>query len=143
MWSRDQWISTVSGIRQLLTEHRGRWSRSMVDLLKLHINTVGCQINDLKTKRSPQSLGYSPCVRGRRCATFKSSLHGKSDRQVFPCFLQWSNIDFNENNFNEQFGWDKENFQIQKFGQEYSIETDQLKSRPRLLCSWTKFKYHL
>ena len=41
--SRDQWSSTVSVVRHLLTEDNGRRLRNIVDWLKLDINTIGCQ----------------------------------------------------------------------------------------------------
>lgn len=54
--------------------------------LKLHINIVGCQLNGPETKRSPQSPGYSSCVRGHGCATLKSPIQGQNGRPEFPGF---------------------------------------------------------
>ena len=45
----------MSSMRQFLTEDNGVWFHDTIDWLKLDINTVGCWLTGLESKRSRET----------------------------------------------------------------------------------------
>lgn len=91
MRGRGQWCPTVLGVMKVPIEDNGRWSRSIVDWLKLDLYTTTSQLIGLEDKCSCDKSKVLGSISGRRVVNKHFQVWHR--HPVLPGFRQFPSFD--------------------------------------------------